>query len=164
VTQGSEQAINSMRSQLLICLEKFRGIVVFATNLVENYDSAFETRVRHVHFPLPDAAARRLIWREHLPQELPLAADVDVDALANLKDELSGREIKNAVVATAIGVAASGRKKVDQRDLLDSVGKLVSAREAVRAKNKPAGQPLSESEKSALAEKLKSKLNPNPTT
>ena len=27
VSQGSEQAINSMRSQLLICLEEFRGIV-----------------------------------------------------------------------------------------------------------------------------------------
>jgi len=31
VTQGSEQAINSMRSQLFICLEGFRGIVVFTT-------------------------------------------------------------------------------------------------------------------------------------
>ena len=34
VTHGSEQAINSMRSQLLISLEEFRGIVIFATNLV----------------------------------------------------------------------------------------------------------------------------------
>ena len=32
VTQGSEQAINSMRSQLLINLEMFHGIVIFATN------------------------------------------------------------------------------------------------------------------------------------
>src|SRR6059058_4833972 len=35
VTQGSEQAINSMRSQLFICLQEFRGVVIFATNLVE---------------------------------------------------------------------------------------------------------------------------------
>jgi len=48
VTQGSEQAINSMRSQLLICLEQFKGIVIFSTNLVENYDKAFETRVKHI--------------------------------------------------------------------------------------------------------------------
>ena len=34
VKQGSENAINSMRSQILICLEKFNGIVIFATNLV----------------------------------------------------------------------------------------------------------------------------------
>src|SRR5258708_21599866 len=54
VTQGSEQAINSMRSQLFICLQEFRGVVIFATNLVENYDKAFETRVRYLHFPLPN--------------------------------------------------------------------------------------------------------------
>jgi SpoVK/Ycf46/Vps4 family AAA+-type ATPase len=41
VNQGSEQAINSMRSQLLICLERFKGVVIFATNLVQNYDPAF---------------------------------------------------------------------------------------------------------------------------
>ncbi|MBR8840228.1 MAG: AAA family ATPase [Stigonema ocellatum SAG 48.90 = DSM 106950] len=35
VTQGSEQAINSIRSQLFICLEQYQGIVIFATNLVE---------------------------------------------------------------------------------------------------------------------------------
>lgn len=48
VSQGSERAANSLTSQLLICLEKFRGVVIFATNLVENYDHAFETRVRHI--------------------------------------------------------------------------------------------------------------------
>lgn len=41
VHSESEQAINSMGSQLLICLEQFRGIVIFATNLLVNYDSAF---------------------------------------------------------------------------------------------------------------------------
>ncbi len=79
VTQGSEQAINSMRSQLLICLERFRGVVIFATNLVENYDKAFETRVRHVHFLLPDEQGRRDIWRRHLPARLPLAPDISLD-------------------------------------------------------------------------------------
>ena len=36
INTGSEQAINSMRSELLICLEKFEGIVIFATNIVES--------------------------------------------------------------------------------------------------------------------------------
>ncbi|MGD1914201.1 MAG: hypothetical protein ACFB2X_26200 [Rivularia sp. (in: cyanobacteria)] len=71
--QGSERAANSICSQLLICLEKFKGVVIFATNLVENYDKAFETRVRHIHFPMPDEKARYLIWQNHLPPELPLA-------------------------------------------------------------------------------------------
>ena len=36
VSNGSEQAINSMRSQLLIAIEHFDGVVIFATNLIEN--------------------------------------------------------------------------------------------------------------------------------
>ncbi|OOB76355.1 hypothetical protein AXF41_03215 [Clostridium haemolyticum] len=58
VTQGSEQAINSMRSQLLICLEEYRGIVIFATNLVVNYDQAFLTRLISIKFIEPDIECR----------------------------------------------------------------------------------------------------------
>ena len=40
VTQGIDNEINAMRSTLLIELERFEGIVVFATNFAKNYDSA----------------------------------------------------------------------------------------------------------------------------
>jgi len=62
VTQGSEQAINSMRSQLLISLENHDGIVIFATNLIENYDKAFKTRLLSVEMKRPDVALREKIW------------------------------------------------------------------------------------------------------
>ena len=48
VNDGSSQAINSMRSQLLISLERFKGIVIFATNLVINYDKAFLSRLINI--------------------------------------------------------------------------------------------------------------------
>ena len=69
-----------MRSQLLICLEQFRGIVIFATNLVVNYDRAFLSRLISIEFRVPDATARRAIWERHLRGEglrSPLADDVD---------------------------------------------------------------------------------------
>ncbi len=69
VCSGSEQAINSMRSQLLICLEQFRGIVIFATNLVVNYDRAFLSRLISIEFRVTDAPARRAIWERHLRGE-----------------------------------------------------------------------------------------------
>src|SRR5579862_2053310 len=72
VQQGAEQAINSMRSQLLLCLQEFRGIVIFATNLIQNYDRAFESRIESIEFPMPDEAARQAIWRQLLVPELPL--------------------------------------------------------------------------------------------
>lgn len=104
VTQGSEQAINSMRSQLLICLEKFRGIVIFATNFVESYDKAFRSRIRDIFFPQPDYSCRLRIWRAHLPPQLPLSPDVILEVLAQ-EDWLNGRDIKNVIIDAAVRAA-----------------------------------------------------------
>lgn len=129
VTQGSEQAINSMRSQLLICLERFRGVVMFSTNLVENYDKAFETRVRNINFPMPDETCRREIWKKHLVEELPTAFDKDIslEKLAKIED-VCGRDIKNAVIDAAMRTARQEREKVGLDDLLDSIEGIKAAR------------------------------------
>lgn len=123
VTQGAEQAINSMRSQLLISLEKYSGIVIFSTNLVENYDRAFESRMRHIFFPMPDEQSRLEIWRRHLPDELPLSSDVSVEELARL-EVLSGREIKNAVIDAALRTARAGKTAISMEELAGAVRRL----------------------------------------
>ena len=100
VTQGSEQAINSMRSQLLICLEKFKGIVIFATNLAENYDKAFETRIRSIHFDMPDESCRKRIWECHIPTKFPLGEGLTRESVSTelaKQDDFCGRDIRNAV-------------------------------------------------------------------
>jgi ATP-dependent 26S proteasome regulatory subunit len=130
VTQGSEQATNSMRSQLLVCLEQFRGVVIFSTNLIESYDRAFETRLRHVHFPMPDEASRREIWRKHLPEQLPLEGNVSLDRLAAI-DEICGRDIKNAVIDAALRVARADRKTVRMEDLEKALDRIKTERQAI---------------------------------
>ena len=133
VTQGSEQAINSMRSQLFICLQEFRGVVIFATNLVENYDKAFETRVRYLHFPLPGEHCRREIWRRHLVPQLPLAENVSIDQLAAYADDICGRDIRNAVIDAAVRVARYGKAQVELGDLIEAVDRIKAARIAVKS-------------------------------
>ena len=133
VTQGSEQAIISMRSQLFICLQEFRGVVIFATNLVENYDKAFETRVRHLHFPLPDEQCRREIWRRHLVPQLPVAENVSPDQLAVYAEDICGRDIRNAVVDAAVRGARYGKERVELRDLIEAVDRIKAARVAVES-------------------------------
>ena len=55
VSHGSDQALNSLRSQMLILLEEFEGVVLFATNLVTNFDKAFESRILdHIKLELPN--------------------------------------------------------------------------------------------------------------
>lgn len=128
VTQGSEQAINSMRSQLLICLEQFHGAVIFSTNLVKNYDKAFETRIRHIHFEMPDEGARAKIWARHLVDKLPLAADVSAEDLGRAVEDLCGRDIKNAVVDAAVRAATAQKDVVDRQDLVDAAERIKAAR------------------------------------
>jgi len=127
VTQGAEQAINSMRSQLLICLENYTGVVIFSTNLVENYDRAFDTRMRHILFPMPDEAARRQIWINHLPEQLPLAEDVSPDVLAKT-DDVCGRDIKNAVISAALKAARARSENITLTDLTNAVEQIKLAR------------------------------------
>ena len=133
VTQGSEQAINSMRSQLLICLEKFRGVVIFATNLVENYDQAFETRVRHIKFPMPNAEARTAIWQKHLPSEMPLSPDVNIASLVEAGSDYCGRDIKNAVINAATQAAIDGEIEVAQCNFIFAIQKINDARADLKA-------------------------------
>ena len=128
VTQGSEQASNSMRSQLLICLERFSGLVIFATNLAENYDEAFETRIRSIEFPLPDEETRYQIWRKHLGDgsKPPLAEDVSVAVLAKV-DDLCGRDIRNAIIDAALR-AATIKDFIEQDDLLSAIERIKASR------------------------------------
>ena len=160
VTQGSEQAINSMRSQILICLERHQGVVIFATNLVSNYDEAFETRVRHLYFPLPDLAAREAIWQRHLPERLPLAEDVVAEALAAAIDGFCGRDIKNAVVDAALQVAREGKERLALADFLASLTRLKTAREQVRGTK---GTGLEPEERERVEGKLAAALTPQPS-
>lgn len=136
VSQGSEQAINSMRSQLLICLEEFKGIVIFATNLVVNYDNAFLTRLISIEFKNPDADTRRRIWDVHVKSSvnkklnIPLAADVDTGDLAE-RYEFAGREIRNAVISACVNVAMHGRDIVKQEDFIIACDKIVAEQSGV---------------------------------
>ena len=126
VTQGSEQAINSMRSQLLICLERFRGIVIFATNFIESYDKAFRSRIRDIYFPNPDYKSRIEIWKRHFPNELPGLPDIALDELAN-NDWLNGRDVKNVVIDAALRAARDG-DTFSMRHLREAIAQLKSSR------------------------------------
>lgn len=161
VSQGSEQAINSMRSQLLICLEEFRGIVIFATNLVINYDQAFLTRLISVEFKNPDVDTRKIIWDVHIKPlndgkehklNIPLADDVDTQVLAE-KYDFAGREIRNAVVAACVSTAMLKRNLVTQYDFIKACDKITEEKIALaEAKDHTKGPDII---RRAIQEKLK---------
>lgn len=102
VSTGSEQALNSLRSQMLILMEQYEGIIIFATNLVSNFDHAFDSRIlKHLKFELPNEDARIEIIRKMTPSKLPMSmplTDDEYRTLSKIVDGFSGREIKNCLL------------------------------------------------------------------
>ena len=164
VSDGSAQAINSMRSQLLISLERFKGIVIFATNLVVNYDKAFLSRLINVEFKLPTAQEREKIWWNHLKSEnirIPLGDDIDIEKISS-NYELCGREIKNIVKNACISVALCRRDIVMQDDIIKACEKAVAERESVysaKDQTNMNASPLDENKQNKLKEVLQKKLD-----
>jgi AAA+ superfamily predicted ATPase len=100
VTQGIDNEINAMRSTLLVELERFEGLVVFATNFAKNYDSAFVSRIRyHIEFKLPDYEGRKKIWEKFFVPGIPLLEEREaiVKRCSECSEGLSGREMRNAL-------------------------------------------------------------------
>ena len=149
-----------MRSQLLICLEEFRGIVIFATNLVINYDQAFLTRLISVEFKNPDSESRKTIWDVHVRPlddgkehklNIPLASDVNTKELAD-KYDFAGREIRNAVVSACVSTVMAKRDVVTQDDFIKACEKIMEEKKALaEAKDHTKGSDII---KKAIQEKL----------
>jgi len=102
ITQAADYGVNVSRSTMLLQLDGFEGVVIFATNLASNYDPAFVRRIlAHVYFPLPDLDALTRLWRYHLPAKMPVARDVTPEVLAERSQGLSGGDVLNAVILAA---------------------------------------------------------------
>ena len=83
---------------LLAALDAYEGLVVLTTNMPGSLDPALDRRVTlHIDFEIPSMKLREQIWRQHLPQQLKLADDVDLKLLAE-KYEFAGGTIRNSVV------------------------------------------------------------------
>ncbi|HKB69501.1 MAG TPA: AAA family ATPase [Thermoanaerobaculia bacterium] len=137
LSQGYEREANLTVNVLLSELEHYPGVVIFATNLAANFDPAFERRVRtHILFELPEAAEREKIWRAQIhPEKTPLASDVDFRGLA-AGWEVSGGDIKNAVLKAAQAAAAEkGRdrgKAIAQRHFVSGIESVVAGKKTMK--------------------------------
>ncbi|MDN3522561.1 AAA family ATPase [Halomonas ramblicola] len=119
VTDAHDRYANIEVSFLLQKLEAYEGIVILTTNLRKNIDEAFVRRLRFiVEFPFPDEASRRRIWRAHIPRQAPMAADVDLDFLAD-KLTVPGGTIRNIVLNAAF-LAAEKEEAIGMTHLIDS--------------------------------------------
>lgn len=136
VKDSHDKYSNMEAAFLLQEMERYNGVVILATNFVENIDEAFKRRMKFIiEFPFPSAKERREIWQKAIPHEMPLDSDIDLDFLAE-KFELTGSGIKNAVYSAAF-LAASNESSVGMKELMlavkreyEKTGKMFSDTEA----------------------------------
>jgi winged helix domain-containing protein/ATPase family protein associated with various cellular activities (AAA) len=132
VKDAHDRYANTETAYLLQKMEEYPGITMLSTNLRQNMDEAFTRRMRFVvDFPLPEEADRLRIWQTVWPQQVPLAHDVDLPALAR-QFRLSGGAIRNVALSAAFLAADQGEAVCMQHLLnatkreLQKMGRLVN--------------------------------------
>lgn len=123
-TQSSnDRFANQEVSYLLQRVEDFPGLVILASNFKGNVDPAFVRRFQSlIYFPVPKQDQRLQLWRDALGNQLKLADDVDLEAIAR-RHELAGGEIVNVVRTVAITVASRYDDVVQLADIEFAVRK-----------------------------------------
>ncbi|TCM35992.1 ATP-binding protein [Kribbella sp. VKM Ac-2568] len=140
VKDAHDRHANVEVAYLLQRMEAFEGIAILTTNLKQNIDDAFLRRLRFlVDFPLPDAAAREVIWQHAFPERAPLADDIDFGFLGR-RLQLSGGTIQQIALHAAFAavddgpirmrhILAATRRELDKLGMFDA-GRALEARAA----------------------------------
>ena len=107
VSKSNDRYSNMSVNVLLQLVERYEGVSILTTNLKNAIDPAFERRITYkVYFPMPKKPERERLWRYMCPPEIVTSEPIDYEWLSDL--EMSGGEIKNAVLTAAFTAATQG--------------------------------------------------------
>ena len=129
MNNATDVSVNQTRSVLLMLLNDFQDYIIFATNFIENFDSAFMRRISmHVKFELPDKECRLKLWRRYTPYSLP--NNIDFEELAEKYTGISGSDISTAMLNAAFKAARKKQGYLDKELVFEAVQDILSSKEA----------------------------------
>lgn len=121
-TSSSDKMHNQMQNIFLEQIERFDGILIATTNLLENLDKAFSRRFNYkIEFVKPNKNQRIALWKKLLPSNLPLEKDFDIEELA--KYELTGGQIELVIKNTAYKIAVNDNPIFKLEDFKEQITK-----------------------------------------
>jgi len=101
---GADKMHNQMQNIFLEQIEKFNGVLIATTNLLETIDSAFSRRFDYkIEFEKPSLKQRIELWQKLLPETALYEENFSIEELA--KYQLSGGQIKLVLKNCALRVA-----------------------------------------------------------
>lgn len=124
IGSGADKMHNQMQNIFLEQIEKFNGILIATTNLLENLDSAFSRRFNYkIEFKRPSKELRAKLWEIHLPKNAIFQTPIEtlIDKLSNF--DLSGGQIALVVKNTAYKVATRENLSFSLQDFTEEIQK-----------------------------------------
>lgn len=129
MSHATDVSVNQTRSVLLTLMNQYDGVIIFATNFVENYDAAFMRRiVSHIKFDLPDLQSRQKLWDLYIPSQLPRT--ITTEKLAEISEGMSGSDIANAVLKAAMSAARAQKTSVEDSFFENAVKSILDSKKA----------------------------------
>ncbi len=120
VKSAHDRYANLETNYLLQRLETYSGIVIVTTNVGNSIDSAFRRRIDVVvKFHLPDADERWRLWQVHLPATHAMSP-AELEQFA-LRYEMTGGQIRNAAVQSALFAMNDLRELISSADLRSAI-------------------------------------------
>jgi len=117
--------MNSVKNVLLQELEKYSGIIIFASNLTVNIDPAFSRRIQYkIEFKTPELDERIEILKRLIKQtNAPFPKKIEYKKICRY--ELTGGELKNLVIIAAVKGARKTNKRITNSDLIESAKQII---------------------------------------
>ncbi len=127
MSNSTDVSVNQTRSTLLVLINEYNDLILYATNFVTNYDPAFIRRIlSHVKFELPDEENRRRLWSMYIPKTLP--TDADIPGLAAKYGGITGADISNAVLNASLRAARKEETTVAHAYFEEAVERIIRSK------------------------------------
>lgn len=120
--QGSsaDKMHNQMQNIFLEQIEKFEGILIATTNLLDNIDKAFSRRFNYkIEFKKPGKRQRIKLWQNMLPKNAAYEEGFEIDTLA--QHDLTGGQINLIIKNTAYKVAVREESIFAMQDFIEEI-------------------------------------------
>ncbi len=123
-SQGSGSSADKMHNQMqnifLEQIEKFEGILIATTNLLDTIDKAFSRRFNYkIEFKKPGKKQRVRLWQYMLPENADYAENFKIETLA--KYDLTGGQINLIIKNTAYKVAIREESLFALEDFIEEI-------------------------------------------
>lgn len=114
---SADKMHNQMQNIFLEQIERFDGVLIATTNLLETIDMAFSRRFSHkIEFKKPNQQQRIELWNLMLPENAPYTKDFNIDKLAEFN--LTGGQIHLVIRNAALRVAGKDEAVFGTEDFI----------------------------------------------